>query len=88
MKKKKIRKNKIEKIIKRNGRVVDFQQEKITEAIFKALTATKKGGKRIARRLSNEVVDILNRRFGPKKLPTVEEIQDIVEEVLILEGLF
>jgi len=87
MKKKKIRKNKIEKIIKRNGRVVDFQQEKITEAIFKALTATKKGGKRIARRLSNEVVDILNRRFGPKKLPTVEEIQDIVEEVLILEGL-
>jgi len=91
-------KNKITQIKKRDGRLVDFDQERITEAIFKALTATseglpagRRGGRRLARRLSNKVVDFLNKRFitskGKIKVPAIEDIQDIVEEVLILENL-
>ena len=82
--------NKITKIKKRDGRIVEFDQQKITEAIFKSLTATSKGGKRKANYLSDKVVAILNKRFFKKNkedVPSVESVQDLVEEVLILEGL-
>lgn len=77
-------KNKFIKIKKRDGRIADFSQEKITEAIFKAFTATNAGGQRVAKRLSDRVVVLLNKRFKKDYVPTVEEIQDLVEEVLIL----
>jgi ribonucleoside-triphosphate reductase len=79
--------NKFKKIKKRDGRIVDFEQEKITNAIFKAITATNQGDGRRSKYLSNRVVQILNRRFKVEEIPSVEETQDIVEEVLILEGL-
>ncbi len=80
-------KNKIKKVKKRDGTVVDFDQIKITDAIFKAITATDQGDGKKSKRLSNRVVDILNRRFKQDETPQVEQIQDIVEEILILEGL-
>ncbi len=79
-------KNKFTRIKKRDGRIVDFDQEKITDATFKALTATNKGGRRAAERLSDKVVLLLNKRFKKDHIPLVEEIQDLVEEVLILGG--
>jgi len=79
-------KNKFTRIKKRDGRIVDFDQEKITDAIFKALTATNKGGRRAAERLSDKVVLLLNKRFKKDHILLVEEIQDLVEEVLILGG--
>jgi len=79
--------NKIEKIQKRNGEIVVFDQARITEAIFKAVTATGHGDGEISKKLSNKVVQILNRRFKKDEIPQVEQIQDIVEEVLILENL-
>lgn len=77
-------KNKFLQVKKRDGRIVDFDQEKITEAVFKAFTATNAGGQKIAKRLSDRVVVLLNKRFKKNYTPTVEEIQDLVEEVLIL----
>ena len=77
-------KNKFIKIKKRDGRIADFNQDKITEAIFRALTATNKGGPRIAQKFSNKVVSLLNKRYKKDHIPTVEQIQDLVEEVLIL----
>ena len=77
----------IEKIQKRDGTIVDFDQEKITQAILKALTATNSGGRKLAKKLSDKVVFLLKKRFKEGEIPKVEEIQDIVEEVLILEGL-
>ena len=77
-------KSKFNQIRKRNDQIVDFNQSKITEAIYKALTITKKGNKKIAQDLSDQVVSLLSRRFKNKKVPYVEDIQDIVEEVLIL----
>ncbi len=81
--------NKITKVQKRDGTVVDFDQEKITKAIFKAITATGQGDGKKSKRISEKVVKILNRRFGhaQEEIPNVEQIQDLVEEVLILEGL-
>ncbi|PIS17512.1 MAG: ribonucleoside triphosphate reductase, partial [Candidatus Nealsonbacteria bacterium CG09_land_8_20_14_0_10_42_14] len=79
--------NKINKIKKRDGRIVDFEQEKITSVMFKALTATKQGDGQLSRKLSDKVVEFLNRRFKTEEIPHVEQIQDIVEEVLILENL-
>lgn len=78
---------KFSQIQKRDGRIVDFDQAKITEAIFKALTATKKGGRQKARELSEQVKALLNRRFRNGEISKVEEVQDIVEEVLIMAGL-
>ncbi|OPL12643.1 MAG: anaerobic ribonucleoside triphosphate reductase [Firmicutes bacterium ML8_F2] len=75
----------IKEIIKRDGRVVLFEQEKITEAIWKAAKVV--GGKDRGRAefLSDQVVRILEQQFIYKK-PTVEEVQDIVEKVLIENG--
>ncbi|MEM2031436.1 MAG: ribonucleoside triphosphate reductase, partial [Candidatus Pacearchaeota archaeon] len=71
---------------KRDGRIVDFDQNRITDAIFKALTATGEADGKEAKKLSDKVVKILERRFK-EEIPNVEQIQDIVEEVLILGGL-
>ncbi|KPJ71871.1 anaerobic ribonucleoside-triphosphate reductase [Parcubacteria bacterium DG_74_3] len=79
--------NKITKVQKRDNTIVDFDQTKITNVIFKALTVTGQGDGRKSERFSNKVVRILSRRFRKDEIPHVEQIQDIVEEVLILEGL-
>jgi len=79
--------NKITKVKKRDGEIVEFDQARIEEAIFKALTASGQGDGKKGKRLSKRVVQILNRRFKKTEIPQVEQIQNIVEEVLILEGL-
>ena len=80
-------KGKIDKIQKRDGTLVPFDKSKIEEAIFKALTVTGEGERKKAKRLTERVVRIINRRFKKEEIPQVEQIQDIVEEVLVLEGL-
>jgi anaerobic ribonucleoside-triphosphate reductase len=79
--------NNITKIKKRDGRIVDFDQTKITNAIFKAITATNQGDGEKSKKISDKVIQLLNRRFKKEEIPTVEQVQDIVEEVLILEDL-
>ena len=79
--------NKIVKIQKRNGEIVDFSHDKITDAIFKAITAIEQGDGKKSKQLSDKVVEIMNRRFKKDELPQVEQIQDVVEEVLIMEGM-
>jgi len=83
----KFSKKKIMKVKKRDGTIVDFEPSKITDAIFKAITATGQGDGKRSKKLSDRVNKILNRRFKQDEIPQVEQIQDIVEEVLILEGL-
>ena len=80
-------KNEITKIQKRDGSLVNFDQSKITDAVFNALTASGQGDGEKSKKVSNRVVKILNRRFKKGEVPQVEQIQDIVEEVLILEDL-
>ncbi|NLV91366.1 MAG: ribonucleoside triphosphate reductase [Firmicutes bacterium] len=73
------------KVIKRDGRVVDFDQERIINAIFKAAKAVGGEDRRRAGELSNQVVEILAERFVDG-MPTVEDVQDVVEKVLIENG--
>ncbi len=72
-------------IIKRDGRKVPFNVEKIANAIFKAAQA--KGGTdfEAAMSVAVEVCKVYEEKF-PGKTPTVEEIQDLVEKILIEKG--
>ncbi|MCX6721158.1 MAG: ribonucleoside triphosphate reductase [Candidatus Staskawiczbacteria bacterium] len=79
--------NHIERVQKRDGRVVSFEQEKIENAIHKAVVATNQGDGVVSKKVSDKVVALLNRRFKKGEVPTIEQIQDIVEEALILEDL-
>lgn len=73
----------ISQIRKRSGEIVDFNQEKITNAIFKASEAIGEPDMEMAKKLSDQVVDIISKKFHVRSIPAVEEIQDMVEEVLI-----
>lgn len=78
---------KIEKIKKRDGVIVEFNQEKITHAIEKAFSAIGREETKLIQEISDKVYDILKRRFKKDEIPTVEQTQDVIEEVLMLEDL-
>jgi len=75
----------ISKVRKRDGRVVGFETDKIANAIHKALNATGRPDGKLAANLAEKVVEKLEKRADEKPIPTVEEIQDEVERVLIDE---
>ena len=70
------------KIRKRDGRLVKFNAEKITNAIAKAGAATGEFDVKEARKLTIKVLNLAEKLFDGKIL-SVEEIQDVVEEVLL-----
>ena len=76
----------IKYVIKRNGATVPFSKNRITNAIYRAAVSVGGRDKRIAEGLSNQVVEILESQYKPNHYPTVEEIQDVVEKVLIENG--
>ena len=73
----------ITQIEKRDGRVVPFDASKITAALLKAGKATGEFGEDTARQLSMRVLG-LYQQMECAGAPTVETIQDIVEEVLLM----
>ncbi|MDI6840796.1 MAG: ribonucleoside triphosphate reductase [bacterium] len=75
----------LDKIKKRDGRVVPFDRSLITEAIFKAAKAVGGADRELADKLSLEVVKLLESTIY-RRIPTVEEVQDLVEKVLIERG--
>mgnify|MGYP000992212512 FL=1 len=70
------------RILKRDGRVAEFDATKITSALFKAGQATGEYGMDAARQMTMRVL-ALHQSIGQEQLPTVEKIQDVVEEVLL-----
>ncbi|MCR4429680.1 MAG: ribonucleoside triphosphate reductase [Tepidanaerobacteraceae bacterium] len=72
-------------IIKRDGHTQKFDKEKIESAIFKAARAVGGNDREIAAKLADEVVGILEQKYKDAT-PTVENVQDIVEKVLIERG--
>ncbi|MDF2880020.1 MAG: anaerobic ribonucleoside-triphosphate reductase [Clostridiaceae bacterium] len=80
--------NKVIKVVKRNGEVVSFDEIKIRNAIRKAHIAVYpfSNAQNLLLKvqvLSNKVIERLNELSFEKKFPTVEEIQDLVEDVLL-----
>ena len=72
-------------IIKRDGRTASFDSEKIASAIYKAAQAIGGHDYRTSQYLADQVVDKLSANAGGKA-PTVEQVQDMVEKVLIENG--
>lgn len=73
------------KIKKRDGRIVSFSQDKIITTIFKAAKAVGGDDMSHAEFISKQAVKTLEEEHRAT-IPTVEEVQDIVECVPILEG--
>lgn len=69
-------------ILKRDGKQEKFNSKKIQQAILKAGQATNEFGEDIATRLTVKVLSIAQETVSNGK-PTVEQLQDIVEEVLL-----
>ncbi|MFH0947813.1 MAG: ATP cone domain-containing protein [Elusimicrobiota bacterium] len=76
-------KNGLSKIIKRDGQIVAFNKDKITDAIFRAAVESGGSDRNLADELANKVITMLNQIYSPSSIPTVEEIQDIAERVLV-----
>lgn len=76
------------KVIKRDGRIVDFDKNRIVEAIWKAFKATGLEDRALAEKLGDEVVKVLDDKFGLEYTPHVEQIQNAVEETLVRHGLY
>ena len=73
-------------VLKRDSKLEPFDQERITQAIYKAVKAVGGKDKEQVKRISDEVVAELNRIYGDDGVPTVEEVQDLVEKRLIENG--
>jgi anaerobic ribonucleoside-triphosphate reductase len=75
----------VSKIRKRDGSVVLFNQDKITEAIWKAAKAVGGKDRDMSKYLSDLIIQKLEERHGQTGIPEVEEVQDLVEKILIEE---
>jgi ribonucleoside-diphosphate reductase alpha chain len=71
---------------KRDGRVVPFDRSKIVNAIYRAAKSVNEGDLNAAEELSLKVVKVLEEKHKDGSIPSVEEIQDIVEATLINNG--
>lgn len=81
--KKKI-KNMIKNVIKRSGRTVPFDKNKINIAVEKALSITGEGGKKEAKKVTEKIIQLLNKNYKKGHIPAIEEVQDVVERVLMI----
>ena len=74
----------VKQIVKRDGRTVDFERKKIADAIFRAAQATGGQDYETAQNLAVEVEKMLDDEL--LCCPTVEQVQDMVEKVLVETG--
>lgn len=78
---------KIESVTKRDGTLAPFDSSKIYNAINKAGTTTGEFGEQESWLLTAQVLKVLKHKFS-ESLPSIEQIQDIVEQVLISANYF
>jgi uridine kinase len=76
----------VENIVKRDGRIVPFDKEKIVFAILQAAVAVGGRDRKTAEAVAADVVTLLGERDYSGSFPTVEEVQDLVEKCLIERG--
>ncbi|MCD6149264.1 ribonucleoside triphosphate reductase [bacterium] len=78
------KRNKVTKVVKRSGQTVSFKREKIKIAVARALKETSEGNGKNAEKVTDKVVQLLNKNYKKNYIPEIEEIQDIVERVLMV----
>ncbi len=76
----------VKKVRKRDGKVVEFDKDKIVSAIFKAAQSVGGEDRKEAERVADLVIKLMDEKFKEDYIPGVEEIQDIVEKALIEAG--
>lgn len=81
-------KHSLSQVKKRDGRIVNFDQNRITNAIFKAMKAIGEGTSDNALEVSKTVAADLKNKYRSGGIPEIEEIQNIVERKLIVAGFF
>ena len=79
-------------IKKRNGKIVNFEQSKISNAIYKALVAAGKSDRKLAELLATKLVNKIDKNgylgsTNKDHVLSVEDVQDMVESILIEESL-
>ncbi len=77
---------KITSVMKRNGALVPFNKDRISNAIYRAAVEVGGRNKATADKLADQVVQLLEENAVPGHVPHIEEIQDLVEKVLIENG--
>ncbi|MFW6041341.1 MAG: ribonucleoside triphosphate reductase [Thermoplasmatota archaeon] len=73
----------IRKIKKRDGRIVDFNPVKITNAVWEASSAVGNKDLEMAQEVTEKVVDKLDKETAFGDIPEVEQVQDLVEKTLM-----
>lgn len=73
-------------VIKRDGRITEFDQFRIENAIHKCLKANREDGL-LSGYIANQVVNVVSARYQ-NTIPTVEQIQDAVEMMLLASGKY
>ena len=74
---------KFKSVVKRNGTVVPFTPDRITNAIYRAAVAVGGRDKQTAQELSGKVVGLLEANTPEGQTPNIEQIQDDVENFLM-----
>ena len=78
----------VKKVIKRDGRVVDFDSRRIREAIRKAMVHVNQYDEKTLQKVVKHVLKLIAEKYGRERIPHVEEIQDIVELSLVKFDLY
>lgn len=73
-------------IFKRSGAKVPFTPQRITNAIYRAAVSVGGRNREIAEQLTEQVIQYLEQNLPPEHIPSVEEVQDAVEKILIENG--
>ena len=77
----------ISQVTKRDGTLAPFDSNKIFQAILKAGTSTGEFGENEAWLITGQVLKVMKHKYA-ESLPTIENIQDIVEQALISSNYF
>jgi len=76
----------VTKVRKRDGSVVQFQLDKIANAIWNAAKAVGGHDQEKTQRIAGLALEELDKKYGTESIPSVEDVQDTVERILIKEG--
>ena len=80
----------IQKMKKRDGRIVEFDPQRIAIAAGKALKAAGMGSDKVARHIADDVVrELVDKGYDDElQIPDVEVIQDLVEHQIMAHGAY
>ena len=76
------------RVVKRDGRTVDFDTDKIRQAIRKAMVATQSLNEKMLEEAVQRILSFLSEKYGKDNPPSVEEIQNLVEQTLVQLNLY